>query len=312
MKRGILIFLLCSLLTLSIFFAQAQEEDVEALPPEPSEEEIPAFEEEREIPAFAEEEEEALPPESSEEEITFEAEEEPLEPSEVPTEEAQVEEPQEKVEEAVTERRVLPQEDIPEGMELVLKAYEVKRGDCLHEIANQYYDDPYLWREIWAYNKYIKNPHWIFPGDDLIIPTYQRMEVSEEMPQGEMVVKLEEIKPGLEYERDIFIAPPDFAFDGYIAGVKEKKFMTAYGDTVFIDLGKNQQVKPETRFIIYREGDEVVHPITGELLGIIIEKIGVLEVTSDIQEDSSTAVIRDSRKPIEIGDPIKLQGKREE
>jgi len=312
MKREILIFLLCGLLTFGIFFARAQEGDVEALPPEPSEEEIPVFEEEIEIPVFEEEEEEALPPEISEEEITFEGEEEPVEPSEVPTEEAAVEEPREEVEEAVTERRVLPEEGIPEGMELVLKAYEVKRGDCLHRIANRYYEDPSLWREIWTYNKYIKNPHWIFPGDDLVIPTYQKAEVSEKMPQGELVVKLEEVKPGFEYERDVFIAPLDFEFDGYIAGTKDNKFMTAYGDVVFIDLGKNQQVKPKARFIIYREGEEVVHPITGEILGIMVEKIGVLEVTSDIQEDSSTAVIRDSRKPIEIGDPIKLQEKREE
>lgn len=292
MKRGILIFLLCSLLTFSIFFAQAQEEDVEALPPEPSEEEIPVFEVE-EIPVF-------------------EVERELVEPSEVPTEEAVVEEPSEEVEEVITERRVLPEKDIPEGMGLVLKAYEVKQGDCLHEIANRYYDDPSLWREIWTYNKYIKNPHWIFPGDDLVIPTYQRVEVSEEIPQEELVVKLEELKPGFEYERDIFIAPLDFEFDGYIAEVKEKKFMTAYGDIVFIDLGKNQQVKPKARFTIYREGEEVIHPITGEVLGIMVEKIGVLEVTSDIEEDSSTAVIIDSRKPIEIGDPIKFQRKVEE
>ncbi|MFB0527674.1 MAG: LysM peptidoglycan-binding domain-containing protein, partial [bacterium] len=311
MKRGIFIFLLCSLLTFAIFFARAQEEDVEALPPEPSEEEMPVFEEEIEIPTF--EEEEALPPEPSEVEIpafeeeeealpsrrfkeeipSFEAEEEPVEPSEVPIEEAAVEEPSEEVEEAVTERRVLPQEGIPEGMELVLKAYEVKRGDCLHEIANWYYEDPSLWKKIWAYNKYIKNPHWIFPGDDLIIPTYREAKVSEEISREELVVKLEELKPGFEYERDIFIAPPDFKFDGCIAGIKEEKFMTAYGDVVFIDLGKNQQVKPKTRFTIYREGEEVIHPISGEILGIIIEKIGILEVTSDIQEDSSTAVIRD-------------------
>ena len=293
MKRGILIFLLCSLLTFSIFFARAQEEDVEALPPEPSEEEIPVFEAE-EIPVF-------------------EVEEEPVEPSEVPTEEAAVEEPSEEVEEVITERRVLPEKDIPEGMGLMLKAYEVKRGDCLHEIANRYYDDPSLWREIWTYNKYIKNPHWIFPGDDLVIPTYQRVEVSEETPrEEELIVKLEELKPGFEYERDVFIAPLDFEFDGYIAEVKEKKFMTAYGDIVFIDLGKNQQVKPKARFTIYREGEEVIHPITGEVLGIMVEKIGVLEVTSDIEEDSSTAVIIDSRKPIEIGDPIKFQRKVEE
>ena len=283
MKRGIILFLLCSLLTFSVFFARAQEEDVEALPPESSEEEIPVFE----------------------------LEVEPAEPSEVPAEEFAVEEPLKEVEESLTGRRVLPEEDIPKGMELVLRAYDVKRGDCLWDIAYQYYRDPFLWREIWRYNKYINDPHWIFPGDDLIIPTYRRVEPWEETPQ-ELEVKLEEVKLGTEYERDIFIAPPDFEFDGYIAGAKEKKFMTAYGDIIFIDLGKNQQVKPKTRFTIYREGEEVIHPITGEVLGIMVEKIGVLEVTSDIEEDSSTAVIISSRKPVEIADSIKLQVKPEE
>jgi len=299
MKRRILIFLVCTLLTLGICFAGAQERDVEALPDEPSEVEIPPFEAG----------EEALP---SEEEIpAFEAEEETAVPKEVPAEEAAVEEPGKAVEKPAARKRVLPEEAIPEGMEVVLKAYEVKRGDCLWNIADLYYRNPFLWQEIWRYNKYIQDPHWIFPGDDLIIPTYQRVERLAEVPQ-EMEVRLEELKPGAEYQRDIFIAPPDFKFDGYIAGVKEKKVMTAYGDLVFIDLGKRQNVKPKTRYTVYREGDEVIHPATGELMGIMVEKIGVLEVTIDIGEDNSTALIIDSRKPIEIGDSIKLQAKLEE
>jgi len=309
MKRRILVFLVCTLLTLGICFAEAQERDVEALPEEPSEVEIPAFE-------AGEEGEEVLP---AEEEIpAVEAEEETAVPEEVPAEEAAVEEPgkaveapEEAVEEPAVRKRVLPEEAIPEGMEVVLKAYEVKRGDCLWNIADLYYRNPFLWQEIWRYNKYIQDPHWIFPGDDLIIPTYQKVERLAEVPQ-EMEVRLEELKPGAEYQRDIFIAPPDFKFDGYIAGVKEKKLMTAYGDLVFIDLGKRQNVKPKARYTVYREGDEVIHPATGELMGIMVEKIGVLEVTTDIEEDNSTALIIDSRKPIEIGDSIKLQAKLEE
>jgi hypothetical protein len=267
---------------------------VEALPPQPSEEEIPAF--------GAEEKMESLPPELFEKEVK------PVKPSETSAEEVGAEKLAKK-EETLSEKRVPPEEAIPEGMELVLKAYEEKRGNCLQEIANQYYGDPSLWRKIWAYNKYIKDPNWIFPGDDLIIPTYSEVvKVTEEKPQ-EPEVKLEELEQGAGYERDIFIAPPDFRFDGCIAGVKEKKFMTACGDIVFIDLGKSQQVKPKTRYAIYREKEEVIHPRTGEVMGIMVEKIGVLEVTSDIEENSSTAVIIDSRKPIEIGDSIKLQMK---
>jgi len=303
MKKQILIFLVCGLLTFTIFFARAQEEDVEALPPEVSEEEIPMFEVEKAT--------EAVAPQPSKEEISApEVEVKPIEPSEAPAEKPAVEEPVKEVKESLPEKRVLPEEAIPEGKELLLKAYEVRRGDCLWEIAYRYYRDPFLWREIWKYNKYIQDPHWIFPGDDLIIPTYQKVEGAKEGVQ-EQEAKLEELKPGTEYERDIFIAPPDFEFDGCIAGAKEKKLITAYGDIVFIDLGKSQNVKPKTRYTIYREGEEVIHPKTGKVLGIMIEKIGVLEVTSDIEEDSSTAVIIDSRKAVEVGDSIKLQAKVE-
>jgi hypothetical protein len=305
MRRGIFVFLVCGLLIFSIFFAGAQEEGVEGLPPEPTEEEIPAFGVEKEV-------EEALPAEAVEEKApSAEAEVKPAEPSEAPAEKLEVKEPRKEAEESLPGKRVLPEEAIPEGMELVLKAYDVKTGDCLWDIANQCYRNPFLWREIWRYNQYIKDPHWIFPGDDLIIPTYQSAEASKEAPR-EPGVKLEELKPGTEYERDIFIAPPDFEFDGCIAGVKEKKLMTAYGDTVFIDLGKSQQVEPKTRYSIYRQGEEVIHPTTGEVMGIMVEKIGVLEVTSDIEEGSSTAVIVDSRKPVEIGDSIKMQLKPKE
>jgi hypothetical protein len=296
MKREILIFLVCTLLTFSILVARAQEKDVEALPPEPSEHEIPAFEAEKGV-------EEEIP--------AAEAEVKPVEPSKTPTEEFKVEESTKEMEEYLPEKGVLPEEAIPEGKKLVLKAYEVRRGDCLWDIAYQWYRDPFVWREIWKYNKYIKDPNWIFPGDALIIPTYGKVEVIKEAAQGPEA-KLAEVKPETEYEKDIFIAPPDFKFDGCITGVKEKKLMTADGDIVFIDLGKSQQVEPKTRFTIYREGEEVIHPRTNEVMGMIVEKIGVLEVTADIEENSSTAVIVHSRKPVEIGDSIKMRVKVEQ
>jgi len=306
MKGRIFIFLLCGLLIFGVFPARAQEEDVEALPPEPAEEEVPAFEVEEEgVEALPAEEE--VPPLEEEEGVeALPA--EPVAPSEVPAEEPAVEKAEVEVEEPAPGKRVLPEETVPEGMELVLKAYEVRRGDCLWNIADDHYRDPFLWREIWEYNRYIKDPHWIFPGDDLIVPTYQKVELAEKTEQGQEV-RLEKLEPGAEFEKDIFIAPPDFKFDGCIAGIKEKKLMTAYGDLVFIDLGRKQDVTAKAKYVIYREGDEVIHPLTGELMGIIVEKIGLLEVTPDIEEDSSTAQIIDSRKPIEVGDLIKLKGR---
>ncbi len=43
----------------------------------------------------------------------------------------------------------------------------VVRGDTLWDICGHYFENPYQWPRIWSYNPQIRNPHWIFPGDEL-------------------------------------------------------------------------------------------------------------------------------------------------
>jgi hypothetical protein len=43
----------------------------------------------------------------------------------------------------------------------------VKRGDTLWGICDTYFQNPYQWPRLWSYNPQIKNPHWIYPGDEL-------------------------------------------------------------------------------------------------------------------------------------------------
>ena len=51
--------------------------------------------------------------------------------------------------------------------------YKVKRGDTLWGIAKKFLNNPLRWPEIWGSNKHVKNPHWIFPGDRLLMCSYQ-------------------------------------------------------------------------------------------------------------------------------------------
>ncbi len=54
--------------------------------------------------------------------------------------------------------------------------YTIIPKDCLWNLAEQFYEDPFEWRRIWEANPYIANPHLIYPGDMLVIPgvgTYQ-------------------------------------------------------------------------------------------------------------------------------------------
>jgi hypothetical protein len=45
--------------------------------------------------------------------------------------------------------------------------YIIVRGDTLWDLAKRFYGDPYLWPQLWEKNQYIRDAHWIYPGDPL-------------------------------------------------------------------------------------------------------------------------------------------------
>ncbi|NOY44753.1 MAG: LysM peptidoglycan-binding domain-containing protein, partial [Deltaproteobacteria bacterium] len=45
--------------------------------------------------------------------------------------------------------------------------YRVAPGDTLWDLSGRQWNDPSLWPELWAMNPHIRNPHWIFPGEEI-------------------------------------------------------------------------------------------------------------------------------------------------
>ncbi|MBV9949394.1 MAG: LysM peptidoglycan-binding domain-containing protein [Myxococcales bacterium] len=43
----------------------------------------------------------------------------------------------------------------------------VRHGDTLWGIGDYYFKNPYEWPKLWSYNPQIKNPNWIYPGDEV-------------------------------------------------------------------------------------------------------------------------------------------------
>ncbi|HSQ42626.1 MAG TPA: LysM peptidoglycan-binding domain-containing protein, partial [Fibrobacteraceae bacterium] len=52
---------------------------------------------------------------------------------------------------------------------LLAGAYLVKKGDTLWDLSAQFRNDPFAWPDLWAQNRHIQDPHWIYPGDSLYL-----------------------------------------------------------------------------------------------------------------------------------------------
>ncbi|MFH1352215.1 MAG: LysM peptidoglycan-binding domain-containing protein [bacterium] len=191
-------------------------------------------------------------------------------------------------------------------METVLKVHSVKTGNTLREISKKFYDTPDRWREIWEYNKYIKDPHWIFPGDAIIVPTYREKKEEKSVPE-----KAEkQIEEQITENPEVFIAPYysgekepiDFKYSGKIAGFTEEQILHAQFSKVILDVGKSDGIKNGDNFDIYRTGRKIYHPDTNEIIGILIKRVGSVSVTDDIQDISSVASVRAAVGTLAIND----------
>ncbi len=67
--------------------------------------------------------------------------------------------------------------------------YVIQQGDTLWDISTRFLGDPYQWPQLWSYNEYITNPHWIYPGNriyfrlgDSLSPPSAVVDVIEDIP----------------------------------------------------------------------------------------------------------------------------------
>jgi hypothetical protein len=223
----------------------------------------------------------------------------------------------------------------PEEVPANVKIHIIERGDTLWDLAGKYLKNPFLWPQIWEANKYIKDAHWIYPQDPLIIP------IPTEVPEEKVAAGMEEIGKEQEMLPEIgkeeeqaaageeamphefkfyeakkrqLVLPTDLkcssyivkSFVGYkyrILAAERQMHLISFStnDIVYIDAGESAGIKAGDKFLILHPDNPVEDPVTFEPIGTLVRKAGVLTVIAT-QDYTSTAQITETCFPISIGD----------
>jgi len=169
--------------------------------------------------------------------------------------------------------------------------YVVVKGDTLWDISGHFLKDPWRWPQIWNMNREeIKNPHWIYPGDLIVLdrsgaeprlslvkgsqgnlPTVKLspgMRTTEISDVGIPPIPIRVIHPFLSQPRVVPLGALDDA--SFILGSNTDRYVLGTGDDAIATGGK----PGVTHWNILRPGHALTDPVTGELLGYEVIYLG--------------------------------------
>ncbi len=192
--------------------------------------------------------------------------------------------------------------------------YTVIKGDTLWAISGKFLKDPWRWPQIWKMNReQIKNPHWIYPGDVVVLDT------SGTDPQLRLLRETVTLEPGVVVEPLKKTAVP--AISPSILGpflsqplvIEEKQLdespeiiaapdgrlilgagYRAYVSAISEDKGMDWQ--------IYRPGNTLIDPDTKEKLGFEAIYLGDAKVVR--YGEPATINITRSKQEITVKDKL--------
>ncbi len=168
--------------------------------------------------------------------------------------------------------------------------YTVVKGDTLWGISGKFLKDPWQWPKVWKMNRAeIKNPHWIYPGDVIVLDN------SGATPQLRLLHETITLQPGVREEPlaseaiqtispsviTPFLSQPLLIENGQldssprIIGNQENRVILSPGTRVYVNELKEGE---GTHWNIYRPGEALTDPDSKEVLGTEAIYLGDLNV----------------------------------
>jgi len=196
----------------------------------------------------------------------------------------------------------------------------VAKGDTLWDLGAKYLGNPFAWPQIWELNKWVKDPHWIYPGDPILVESSRATvtkgrdgeslapaEVANLQPDNKMVRKRTNDEYAFTFQDFVqmpFLVPgTGEAYFKQVGAFKlvgredASKDLLADGDYLYIGGGSEQGVKVGDRMVVTRVvARKFYHPDDRrrvKVLGDIVEQFGIIRVTT-VYPGQSVALIEKS------------------
>ena len=196
--------------------------------------------------------------------------------------------------------------------------YTVVKGDTLWGIAGQFLKNPWQWPQIWGMNKAeIKNPHWIYPGDVVVLDTSSgvprlsllhngnlpTITLSPEVRQSTLEatgippIPTASINPFLDQpfvmeKNALDHAPRILEFQG-------DHLVIGSGDLAYATSDNSNTIN----WKVLRPADALIDPATQEVLGYQVLYLGTARTVA--QGNPQTILITASSQEIGINDRLK-------
>jgi hypothetical protein len=163
-------------------------------------------------------------------------------------------------------------------------SHVVRRGDTLWSLCDRYFQNPYQWPRVWSYNPQIKNPHWIYPGDEVRLKegtggggegnTARTGGGAGSQPQDKMslVDRRRQVPNGTVFLRDQgWLGDESDELWGDITGSAEDKMFLTDLDEVYLGVRPGHDVKIGQELTIFR-------PRQTAAAGTIVQILGTARV----------------------------------
>lgn len=190
--------------------------------------------------------------------------------------------------------------------------YIVKKGDTLWDVASYFFKNPKKWLKIWEHNLYITNPDLIYPGNKIWFDVNKKKTggITTVRPQPVVRIKqVERLEAPIDssllitaLKRQDFISTEEAQGVGYILDSPDERINYGANDNVYLKF--KSPVEEGAVFDVFRTGDPIHDPKTGEIAGVLVNHLGQIEVTSQSDGVAKGRVIG-SFEELSRGDRLK-------